>query len=81
MANRIGDEWELFKRAVMPADAPAVQVSEMRKAFYAGATALVGVLMRSLKSGVEPTDADLVMMDEIADELNQFQRRVAAGAA
>ncbi len=39
--NSVKEAWESFEAAVIPEDAPAVQRSEMRRAFYAGAWAML----------------------------------------
>jgi hypothetical protein len=80
---RLKDAWEDYRTLVIPKDAPPVQVRESRRAFYAGAQALLSVIMRQLTPDVEPTEppteADLQMMDEIDGELVAFFASVAAG--
>mgnify|MGYP000061843575 CR=1 FL=1 len=39
--NTVKQQWEDFADAVIPKDAPAIQVTEMRKAFYAGVTSML----------------------------------------
>jgi hypothetical protein len=58
--------------AVIPANAPDVQVEEMRMAFFAGAQHLFGAIMGILEPGSEPTDLDLKRMSAIHAELNEF---------
>jgi hypothetical protein len=41
---RLLEQWNSYSQAVMPRDASAVQIQECRRAFYAGAQALMGVL-------------------------------------
>ncbi|OGT59005.1 MAG: hypothetical protein A3E01_18570 [Gammaproteobacteria bacterium RIFCSPHIGHO2_12_FULL_63_22] len=77
----IKSAWNSYLARVIPADAPIVQVTESRRAFYAGAQALLGTLMARLDPDKEPTEADLVMMDSIKAELDQFARDVQAGKA
>lgn len=43
--RRIGEGWESYRAGVVPFDAPAVQVRETRKAFYAGAWAALNLLL------------------------------------
>lgn len=77
--KRIEKLWADFRRKVVPIAAPPVQVTEMRRAFYAGAGALFSELIRMLDPGTEPTEADLRKMDAIAMELEQFFAEVKAG--
>ncbi len=63
--------WVGFK-TILPPNAPEVQFSEMRKAFFAGAQHLFSSIMVSLDPEAEPTDADLRRMDNIHGELKEF---------
>jgi len=56
----------------IPDDAPDIQVSEMRKAFFAGAQHVWGTIMNVLDPGDAPTPADLIRMDNIDAELRDF---------
>lgn len=53
-------------------DAPAVQLQEMRNAFFAGAQHLFSSIMTILEPDAEPTDKDLERMDLIDKELRSF---------
>lgn len=64
--------WIGLRIAAVPLDAPAVQLSEMRMAFFAGAQHLFSSIMTILDPGSEPTDADLKRMDLIDAELRKF---------
>lgn len=61
-----------LRMTAMAADAPALQVSEMRIAFFAGAQHLFGSIMAMLDPENEPTDRDLRRMDLIDKELKEF---------
>jgi len=56
----------------IPLDAPAVQIEEMRTAFFAGAQHLFGSIMSILEPGDEPTTRDLDRMSLIDAELKEF---------
>jgi hypothetical protein len=58
--------------AAIPLDAPAIQIEEMRNAFFAGAQHLFSSIMTILDPGAEPTDKDLERMDLIDRELKAF---------
>src|SRR3546814_11107890 len=46
--NLLNNEWDTFREMVLAPDAPDIQLSEMRRAFFGGAAALFNVLMRKL---------------------------------
>lgn len=79
MPKYVEMEWRTYAERVVPEDAPPVQIQESRRAFYAGAQSFLNIMMVRLDPDTEPTDADLHMMDEIHDELQQFMRDVVAG--
>ena len=52
----IGEQWESFRKEYVPADAGPVQVTETRRAFYAGAAAsLAEFTSRSMMALRRPT--------------------------
>lgn len=68
--------WDRFRQGVVPPNASAVQVVEMRKAFYMGAGFLLAQVMLHLEPGEEPTEADMAMMDAVHAELLAFTESV-----
>lgn len=64
--------WIGLRLAAVPLDAPAIQLDEMRKAFFAGAQHLFASIMTILDEEREPTDEDLRRMDQIDTELRSF---------
>ncbi len=64
--------WLEYVEKVIPPDAPAIQFKECRKAFYAGAGTLFSSIMNVLGPGQEATESDLLIMDGINEELQQF---------
>jgi hypothetical protein len=65
----VRDEWASFVELDMAPNAPAVQVSEMRRAFYAGVTS-------GLKLGIDASgDSEAVtrLLTEICDYRRGFQ--------
>lgn len=64
--------WIGLRLAAIPMDASAVQLDEMRSAFFAGAQHLFASIMTILDPGEEPTDADLRRIDLIDAELKTF---------
>lgn len=61
-----------LQKACIPADAPKVQVDELRNAFFAGAAHLFASIMNILDPGEEPTEADMRRMSLIDAELKAF---------
>lgn len=61
-----------LRLAAIPLDASAVQIEEMRNAFFAGAQHLFSSIMTILEPGTEPTAKDLERMDLIDRELKKF---------
>lgn len=64
--------WVGLRLAAIPLDAPAVQLNEMRMAFFAGAQHLFSSIMTILEPGEEPTDNDMSRLDQIDAELKRF---------
>lgn len=64
--------WIGLRIAAVPLDAPAIQLEEMRNAFFAGAQHLLSSIMSILDLGNEPTEADMARMALIQDELDRF---------
>lgn len=67
-----------LRAMAVPADAPAIQIEEMRNAFFAGAQHLYACIMRTLDPGDEPTEADMARLDKIHSELQAFIADYAA---
>lgn len=75
----IADLWASYEKKVLPFGAPAVQVLETRRAFYAGASGLLAAICGILEEDAEPTPQDLRVMDAIHAELEAFSASVLAG--
>jgi hypothetical protein len=65
--------WQVMRAVVVPPTASAVQLDEMRKAYFSGAQQLFASIMSLLgdESG-EPTPDDLRRMELIQKELDGF---------
>jgi hypothetical protein len=83
VAKRILSEWNNYVARVMPRNAPPVQTQETRRAFYAGASSLLAIILIGLDAGPddEPTPGDMNMMNEIQQELREFSQDVEHGRA
>jgi hypothetical protein len=61
-----------LRAQAIPEDAPAVQIEEMRTAFFAGAQHLFASIMGVLDPDAEPTEKDMERMGKIDAELRAF---------
>ena len=77
----MAEQWDSFARGVLPAGVSPVQKQEMRRAFYAGAQAILFKVIQSFAPETEPTDADLQIMTDLDQELRDFGADVKAGRA
>lgn len=66
----IAKEWVEFAMAVMPKDAPTIQVQEMRRAFYAGAHVMLMLVQQASSVGDE--DEGVRKLEAFAHELTRF---------
>jgi hypothetical protein len=64
--------WIALRIQSIPDDASAVQLDEMRNAFFAGAQHLFTSITSILDPGEEPTEKDMRRMNKIVDELDRF---------
>lgn len=74
-------EWESYRQNVLPKPVSAVQVTETRRAFYAGAQALLMLIVSHVTIGEEITEEDELLMLELTQELTQFFADVKQGKA
>lgn len=75
-------EWIHYRNAAIPKDASSTQLTESRRAFYAGSWALYSLLMNSLDpSTTEDTPKDLELMAKLDAEMREFKDRVTQGWA
>jgi hypothetical protein len=64
--------WQDYRAKVIPSEAGAIQITESRRAFYAGARSLLVSMMKVFGPDQEPTESDMLIMDGIKGELDQF---------
>jgi hypothetical protein len=77
----IETQWNEFRRKVLPKEAGDVQLTEMRRAFFAGAWAYYSLVMSILDVGEEATARDLDIMAALDAEMREFAERVKKGWA
>lgn len=85
IAKKLTDEgklieagWATMNALVLPADAPPVQRSEMRKAFFMGAQHLYASIMAIMDADRDPTAQDLKRMGLIHNELEAFRMEITS---
>lgn len=76
----LAEEWDNFSKALL-ANAPEVQRTEMRRAFYAGAQSFFGLISGGLDPDHEPTELDVEYVEGLNQELRAFGRDVSEGRA
>jgi len=77
----VNEEWNEFARRVLPPDCSSIQKRESRRAFYAGAWAVMIKISESISHESEPTDEDLSLMDDVHAEMEKFALDVLEGRA
>jgi hypothetical protein len=78
--NTIQEQWSSFAALVVPKDAPAVQVTEMRRAFYAGAEAMMRINCAIGERRISE-EAGMQILDGCMDEMKRFALQIAQGTA
>jgi hypothetical protein len=73
--------WEVYKAATGLIEAPAVQLTEMKRAYFAGAISFYSEIMSVLSPGAEPTNGDVLKLGSMVLELKQFATKVKRGEA
>lgn len=68
--------WVGYQMLVVPAGASKTQVTETKKAFFAGAHHLFASIMSILGPGGEVTDKDLDRMTAVSEELEKFAKEL-----
>lgn len=82
MTDHVGKRWRTYSSRVLdPIRADAIQRQETRRAFYAGASALMTIILENMSAGDEVQETDLAMMDNLKAELDNFVAAVGAGRA
>jgi hypothetical protein len=78
----IEEQWLEFRRRVLdPIHPEEVQITETRRAFYAGASGLYVAIMNILEPGTEATEKDLEVMAGIHQEFIDFSEEIKKGKA
>lgn len=73
--------WLQYEHRVLAPGAPPVQRIETRRAFYAGAHALLGALLTNVSDEEEMTITDEALIPSLQDDINRFLAAVMTGEA
>jgi hypothetical protein len=75
--NTIGEAWASYVADVIPPNAPAIQVEECKRSFYAGAQAMFqAVMLATEPQNEDDCEARLVSIErEMQDFLRLFVKR------
>lgn len=80
-SRRIARAWDRYLRIFLPEHASTRERWDARRAFFAGAAALMDTILGGLSGTMETTERDLALMDEVHVELTQFLADVRRGRA
>ena len=69
------EEYERWKRATMPADAPMVQRIEMKRAFYSGALCMFALVAQTSEDAVTE-EAGAQYLETLRREAKDFFKQV-----
>lgn len=72
--KKLEGEWLSFTRQIMPRNASAIQRQEMQRSFYAGASAMLGLIV-NMDDGLSEEEA-AEMIGELQSECADFMARV-----
>jgi hypothetical protein len=70
------EAWNSYRKIVMAADAPRIQVVEIRRAFYAGIVAVINLIDTGISDGPGITPEDLDFMTAIRQELREYGKQI-----
>ena len=79
--GKMAEQWSDFRQLVYPPGTSDIQITECRRAFYAGAKAFQHIIMNLLTPGTEPTEQDLENMNLLDQELKAFYDLLREGKA
>ena len=78
--NTISAQWESLSATVMPKDASLVQIQEMRRMFFAGASAMLQ-LQFVIGADSFSEDAAIAMIEGWHEECRMFGQQILNGTA
>lgn len=79
--GRVARAWRQYRMDVLPGAAPAIQVQETRRAFYAGAMLTLETLHDAVGPDTVSEDEGVEIMEAVHTELMVFLEAVKRGRA
>lgn len=73
--------WDEFALIALPPGAPDFQRREMRRAFYSGAHGIMFKVIQALAPESDPTEADIRVVEDLHEELQEFAELIKQGRA
>ena len=73
--------WDKFALIALPPDAPEFQRREIRRAFYSGAHGIMFKVINVLAPESDATEADIRIMEDLHEELQEFAELIRQGRA
>ena len=77
----LAKEWTKYRKAVYPEGTPKVQLTETRRAFYAGAWAFFNLALNGMGEEAEETQEDVDLLKNLDAEIGEFCELVRQGLA
>ena len=77
----VAQKWAIFEASVLSPSAPAIQRSEMRRAFYAGFFGALMACGRLAEEAGDDDDLGATMLESLHQECIRFSKDVGAGRA
>jgi len=71
--NTVQQAWAHFQEKIIPKDAPTIQRVEMKRAFYAGAAAVLSVNAAISEPGTSE-DAGVAILNGLLQEVTDFAK-------
>jgi hypothetical protein len=81
MSDHIARAYMIYAERVLPQHAGKVQKQETRRAFYAGAHAMLLALLNNVSNEEHETNADAALLPDLQAEINKHVADVLAGRA
>jgi hypothetical protein len=77
--RRIEAEWKDFSVNCLVGKITPDELRDLRRIFYAGASAMFRLILIELDAGDEPTERDMDYIDSLSNEIKTFNDQVKAG--
>jgi hypothetical protein len=77
----IGAKWEDYCKSVIPKNAPQIQITESRRAFYAGAQGVMDAMAKQMSDSPDETPNEIAVVQDVMAELDEFAQLIALGKA